>query len=739
MKKMKKITSLLLGCLACIVPTQIHAEDLSLKDLCNGTYSAKRIYGVNPLNDGESYSQLSSDQKQVIAYSFRNGAQQRVIFDVATAREVKLDKIDGYIMSPNEKKMLIRTETKPIYRRSYTAVYYIYDIENRILTPLSENGPQQMPKFSPDGNLIAFVRNNNLFLVKLLFNNSESQVTKDGEFNSIINGIPDWVNEEEFATNCSFDFNADNTMLAWIRYDESKVATFSFPWYKGSHPAKEEYAEYPGRYEYKYPMAGTTNSTVNVQSFDLKSRVIRDMKLPLPEEGYIPRIHFTNDPNKLAVFTINRHQDCLEVYMANPRSTECKKILRDEVSKYISEKVYMNLKFYPNRFIIMSERDGYNHLYAYNFNGSLIKKITQGNMVVNDFYGYDEGTGSYYYSANMADDPIHTDVYCTDKNGKTIKLSSEKGQNSAIFSKNMKYYMNVYSNINTPFVTALCNNKGKTLKVLEDNAALKQKLANISLGSREFFSFTTGEGIKLHGYMVKPANFDPQKKYPVILFQYSGPGSQQVIDSWGAGNMGGTLYEQYLTQKGFIAVCVDGRGTGGRGADFEKCTYLKLGDLESKDQVETAIYLGQQSYVDASRIGIWGLSYGGFNTLMSMSEGRPVFAAGVAVAPPTCWKYYDTVYTERFMRTPKENAEGYALGPISRANQLHGSLLICHGTADDNVHFRNSMEYAEALVQANKPFMMLPYNNRNHNIIGGNTRNHLFTAITNFFIDHLQK
>lgn len=735
---MRKITSILL-CGFAFFMTQMQAGNLSLKDICNGQYAAIRIQGVKPLNDGESYSQLSADRKQIISYSFKNGAQKSILFDVATARNVTLENIDGYIMSPDEKKMLIRTNTRPIYRHSYAAVYYIYDINNRTLEPLSDNGPQQSPKFSNDGNMVAFVRDNNLFLVKLLFNNSESQITEDGVFNKVINGIPDWVNEEEFATDCSFEFNADNTMLAWIRYDESKVSLFSFPWYQGSHPAKEEYAEYPGRYEYKYPMAGTTNATVSVHTFDIKTRVIRDMKLPLPEEGYIPRIKFTDDPNKLAIFTINRHQDCLEIFMGDPRSTVCKKVVRDNVDKYISEKVYTNLKFYPDRFVLMSERDGYNHLYVYSLNGSLIDKIAQDKMVVNDFYGYASADGSYYYSATMVDDPSRTAIYRTDKKGKTTKLSDKVGQNSAIFSKGMKYYMNVYSNINTPFITTLCNNKGKTLKVLEDNAALNQKLASAQLGTREFFSFTTGEGIKLYGYMVKPHDFNPQKKYPVILFQYSGPGAQQVIDSWNAGNMGGTMYEQYLAQQGFITVCVDGRGTGGRGAEFEKCTYLNLGDLESKDQVETAIYLSQQPYVDSKHIGIWGWSYGGFNTLMSMSEGRPVFAAGVAVAPPTCWRYYDTVYTERFMRTPKENPTGYALSPISRADKLHGNLLICHGTADDNVHFRNSMEYAEALVQANKPFMMLPYNNRNHSIYGGNTRNHLFTAITNFFIDHLME
>ena len=735
---MKKISTLFIGWVMALFPIHSLADGLSLQELCNGEYAPKYINGVNALNDGETYSRLSDDHRQIITYSFKDGRQKDVLFDVATARNVKLESIDGYIMSPDEKKMLIQTETRPIYRRSFTAVYYLYDIANRTLAPLSDNGPQQSPKFSPDGNLVAFVRDNNLFLVKLLFNNSESQVTKDGKPNAVINGIPDWVNEEEFGSNRSFDFNADNTMIAWIRYDESQVSTFSFPWYKGSHPAKEEYAEYPGRYEYKYPMAGTANSTVSVQTFDIKARVIRTMKLPITADSYIPRIQFTNDPSKLAVFTLNRHQDCLEVYMANPRSTECKKILRDEVDKYINENVFHNLSFCADRFVLTSERDGYNHLYLYDLNGTLVKKVTDDGLIVRNFYGYDAAEGYFYFSANRADDPLHKAIYKSNGKGNAEKISTQEGDHNAIFSKNLKYYMDIYSNIRTPYRFSLCNRNGKTLKVLEDNSELISKLSEKSIGEREFFQFTTGEGIQLNGYMVKPMAFNPGKKYPVIMFQYSGPGSQQVTDSWATGNMGGTLYEQYLAQQGFICVCVDGRGTGGRGADFEKCTYLNLGLLEAKDQVETALYLSTLPYVDSQHIGIWGWSYGGFNTLMSMSEGRAVFAAGVAVAPPTCWRYYDTVYTERFMRTPQENAAGYDRSPISQAEHLSGKLLICHGTADDNVHFRNSMEYAEALVQAGKPFMMLPYNNRNHNITGGNTRTHLFTSITDFFRENLQ-
>ena len=733
---MKRTTSLLLLCLAMFMPS-LAGKNLSLKELCNGAFTAKRIYGVNPLNDGETYAQISSDRKKIVTYSFKNGEKVGVLFDVETARDVKLDGIDGYILSPDESNILIQTQTKAIYRHSSTAVYYLYNVKNRTLMPLSNHGPQQVPIFSRDGNMVAFVRDNNLFLVKLLFNNSESQITKDGKFNEIINGIPDWVNEEEFSNNRNFDFNADNTMIAWVRYDESKVPTFSFPWYKGSYPEKEDYALYPGKYEYKYPMAGQTNSTVTVHTFDIKSRVIRQVKLSLDADGYIPRIKFTTDPNKLAVFTLNRHQDRLEIYMANPRSTECKLVVRDNVDKYISENIFQHLAFYENSFVLMSERNGYNHLYHYNLNGTLLKQVTSGNFVVTGFYGYDEKTGDFYYASNQ-ESPLKKAIYKTDNKGKTTKLSTQTGENQAIFSKSMKYYMNVFSNLNTPPITSLCDNKGKILKVLEDNKVLKDKLAEYTLGKKELFTFKTGEGVELNGWMVKPANFDANKKYPVILFQYSGPGSQQVLDAWSIGNMGGALYEEYMAAQGFIMVCVDGRGTGGRGAAFERCTYLNLGDLECKDQVETALYLGSLPYVDKEHIGIWGWSYGGFNTLMSMSEGRPVFAAGVAVAPPTSFRFYDTVYTERFMRTPKENPTGYDRNPITRAAQLHGNLLICHGMADDNVHFRNVAEYAEALVQADKPFMMLPYTNRNHGIYGGNTRNHLFSSISNFFIRELK-
>ena len=710
---------------------------LSLKSITGGEFYAHGIYGVNPLADGESYSQLV-DGKRIVVSSFKTGEQTSVLFDADNTKgKVKVSRIDGYIMSPNQKNILLRTQTQSIYRHSTTAVYYIYNVQNRTLAPLSDGGPQECPLWSPDGNMVGFVREGNLFLVKLLFDNAEVQITKDGKFNSIINGKADWVYEEEFVTNRSFDFNADATMLAWIRYDESQVPLFSFPMYKGMLPEMKENAEYPGAYEYKYPIAGQPNSKVSVHTFDIKSRATREVKVPLEAEGYIPRIAFSSDPNKLLILTQNRHQDNLQVWVANPRSTECRCIVTDEVKPYVADKTYTLFKTIKDGFILMSERSGFAHLYQYNLLGTLKREIGKGQDIITDFYGYDEKTGTYYYQAQDGG-PLRTGVYKCDAKGKVTSISTEPGQNSAIFSGNFKQLMLTHHSAATPPTYTLRNDKGKVLKTLQDNAALKQKIDGMNLAKIEFFQFQTQDGVDLNGIMVKPADFDANKKYPVILFQYSGPGSQQVLDSWYAGNCSAALLERYMAQEGFVSVIVDGRGTGGRGAEFEKQTYLKLGQLESHDQVETAIYLSKLPWVDAKHIGIWGWSFGGFNTLMSMSEGRPVFYAGVAVAPPTSWRYYDTVYTERFMRTPKENQEGYDCSPITRAKNLSGSLLIIHGLADDNVHFRNVAEYTEALVHADKDFRQLTYTNRNHSIYGGNTRNHLFRQLINHFKDSMK-
>lgn len=510
------------------------------------------------------------------------------------------------------------------------------------------------------------------------------------------------------------------------------------PWYKGLAPEKISYATYPGAYEYKYPKAGEVNSKVSVHTYDIKSHVTRKMDLQIDSDGYIPRIKFTSDPEKLAIMTLNRHQNRLDLYMANPRSGLCKVAIRDEAEQYIKESAYSNIKFYPEHIVMMSEKDGYNHLYLYTIAGNLVKQITKGQFEVTSFLGWDQKANVFYYASNEGS-PLRTAIYKIDGKGKKTKLSTRTGSNSAIFSTNQKYYINTFSNISTPTLITLNDNRGKELTTLLDNSKLKAQTAQLNMPQKEFFTFRTSSGVELNGWMMKPANFNANKKYPVILHQYSGPGSQQVIDRWGIGSFGdGGLFEAYMCDKGYIMVCVDGRGTGGRGAAFEKCTYLQLGVKEAEDQVETARYLGTLPYIDGKRIGIWGWSFGGYNTLMSMSDGSGAFKAGVAIAAPSDWRFYDTVYTERFMRTPKENAEGYDAGSaIKRAPQLKGSLLLIHGTADDNVHYQNCAEYSEALVQAGIQFDMQVYTNRNHGIFGGKTREHLMNRVANFFIQNL--
>ena len=734
---MKKLSILCM--MLCLSVFFGNAQVVTLQEVANGAYRTEGISGIKPMLDGEHYTQISRDRKKIVKYSFKTGKEVATVFDVSTARDCTIKSFDDYIMSPDESRILIQTETKPIYRRSFTAVYYIFNVRNNTMEALSEGGPQQVPLFSPDGNQIAFVRNNNIYLVKLLFGNSESQITEDGKYNEVLNGIPDWVYEEEFGFNRAFDFSADSKMLAYIRFDESKVPMYSFPMYQGMNPSLDQYAVYPGSYDYKYPMPGVDNSKVSVHTFDIKSKVTRKLDLPLDEDGYIPRIQFTKDENTLAIMTLNRHQNRFDLYFANPRSTLCKLVVRDEAEQYIKEEAYGNMTFYANNFVMMSEKDGFNHLYLYSAGGNLIKQITKGKFEVKSFLGWDEKTNTYYYSSNE-ESPLRTAIYKIDAKGRKTKLSSREGTNQAIFSKSMKYYINTFSNLATPPVITINDNTGKTLTTLVDNKKLAQKVASMNLPSKEFFTFTTSDGVQLNGWMMKPANFDASKKYPVIMHQYSGPGSQQVIDRWNIGSRGdGGMFEAYMADHGFISVCVDGRGTGGRGSDFEKCTYLNLGVKEARDQVETALYLGTLPYIDSKNIGIWGWSFGGYCTLMSMSEGTLAFKAGVAVAAPSDWRYYDTVYTERFMRTPKENMEGYqASSAMTRASQLNGELLLIHGTADDNVHLRNASEYSEALVQADKQFDMHIYTNRNHGIRGGNTTKHLLTRVTEFFIEHLK-
>ena len=712
----------------------VAGEKLNLGDIVRGEFRQETLSEVHPMADGETYAQISADGKRIVTYSFKTGKEVGVLFDATTARGAQIGRVQGYIVSPDGRRLLIQTNTKSIYRRSFTAQYYIFMIQNNKLEPLSDGGPQQTPVFSPDGNQIAFVRDNNIYLVKLLYDNAESQVTKDGKRNEIINGIPDWVYEEEFSTNSSMVFSADSKQIIWIRYDETDVPQYSMQLFKGLAPEQEQYRDYPGLYTYKYPVPGKQNAKVKVLSYDIKSHQTRTIDLPLDADGYIPRIKMTNDPTRIMIFTLNRHQDDLKIYMANPLSTVAKLIIEDKIDKYVKEETFEDVQISDKYILLPSERDGYNHLYLYNHNGQQLRQIVNDRYVVKQVYGVDDATGDVYFAANPTG-ATEQQVMVAHQNGKIETLTQKAGVSNAIFSTNFKYFIHIWSDLDNPLQYTLCQNNGKALQTLIDNHELKARLAKFDLGKKELFQFKTSEGVTLNGWIVKPIDFNPSKQYPVIMYQYGGPGNQQVLNQWGIGMSGnGALLEQYLCQQGYICVCVDNRGTGGRGAEFEKCTYLRLGELESRDQVETAIWLGQQAYVDKNRIGIWGWSYGGWNTLMSMSEGRPVFKAGVAIAPPTNWRFYDTIYTERYMRTPQENPKGYdEVNPIARASNLSGALLLCHGLADDNVHYRNTAEYVEALVQADKDFRQRVYTNRNHSIFGGNTRRHLFRQAINHF------
>ena len=710
------------------------AERFDLKTITSGGFAASYVTGINPMEGSDLYASISSNGKQIISYSFKSGKQVQVIFDIDEAK-APFESIDGYVISPDGKQLLVATKCKAVYRRSYKAEFYIYNIGSKQLTKLSEGEDQQVATWSPDSKHVAFVKGNNLYVTD---GKTEKQITSDGKFNEIINGIPDWVYEEEFAFNKAFAWNADGTAIGWIRFDESQVKQYSLQMFEGDKPRRTEYHEYPGEYSYKYPKAGQDNSKVSLWSYDMKSGKTLQLNVPLDADGYYPRIKTSPDANCLIVYTMNRHQDDMRLYSVNPFTGSSKMLIRENVKKYVKEEVVEQSIVGKKTILLPSDRDGYMHLYLYDLNGKLIRQVEKGDYDVTDIYGMDEKTGDVYFQAAMLN-PHDRQVYVAHKNGKVERLTDKEGSNSAYFSGDYRYFVNTWSSYSHPQVFTVCNSKGKVIKTLEDNKELLEKTQQYNWGKRETFTFTTSEGVKLDGWMVKPLDFDANKKYPVILFQYSGPGNQQVLNAWNTGSMGqGGAFDYYLAQEGFIVVCVDGRGTGGRGADFEKCTYLRLGDLESKDQVETAIYMSTLPYVDKDNIGIWGWSFGGFNTLMSMSEGRPVFKAGVAVAPPTSWRFYDTIYTERYMRTPQENEDGYKVNPIERVDNLHGALLLCHGVADDNVHPQNAFEYAEALVQSDKDFKENLYTNRNHSIFGGNTRNHLLRQITTWFKEHLK-
>ena len=712
-------------------------KDLTLDDIISGTFYGNTLGSITPMADGEHY--LKAEDNCILKYSFKTGAVTDTILNLSTARGERLPFLGRFILSPTEDIILLEQHVQKIFRRSYTADYYIFTIRNNKIDPLTTGGPVQVPSFSPDGHNIAFVRDNNIFIVKLLFNNAEVQVTKDGEIGKIRNGIPDWAYEEEFGLVRAYEFSADSRMIAWIRFDESNVGSYNLPFFL-TRPDRDSYSQELVTYRpQQYPTAGAANSKVSVHSFDIKSSVIRDMDLKLDSTSYIPRIKFIeNDDNDLFIFTLNRRQNKLEIYSANPRSTVCTLILREQDERYIDEFGYMDTRFFGNQFIMQSERDGHRHLYLYSINGQLKRQITSGDFDVLALHGYDPKSGTVYYESNETG-LYDCAVWKIDGKGKKTRLTEEKGTSHAVFSTGYKYFINTWSDMSTPYIVTCCDAKGNKLEVIEHNGDVITAAVKYGLARKENFSFETVDGTTLYGWMVKPADADESHPCPVILYQYSGPGSNEVTNEWGAGFYPGAAFESLLTKKGYAVAVVDGRGTGRRGADFKKQTYKHLGVMESQDQVEAAKYLGSLPYIDAERIAIWGWSYGGYNTLMSMSEGTPVFKCGVAVAPVTDWRYYDAPYTERFMQEPKENADGYHdASALDRINKLHGRLLIVHGLDDDNVFFSNTASYIDALVNAGVDFDMQVYPGKEHSITGYSHRKHLFTRILRFFDDNLK-
>ena len=696
-------------------------------------FNQKNITGLRSMKDGLYYTTQENGNK-IVKFSYKTGTQAEVLFDLSKVEKPGFTAFSDYTFSTDETKILFTTNQQSLYRHSYTADYFVWNRTTKEMGPLSTNGTQQLATFSPDGERVAFVRNNNIFIKSLKFG-TENQVTKDGETNKIINGAPDWVYEEEFSFNKAFEWSPDSKFLAFIKFNETEVPMFNIPMYQGQKPELKENQLYPGSYNYKYPKAGEKNSVVSVHVYDLKSKSSVTAEIGNDREQYIPRIKWTADAADLAIMKLNRLQNKLDIVLCNPFTGDTRNFFTEKNKRYIAEDFYDNFIFLPdNKYIVLnSERNGYSHLYLYDRQGFEVKQLTSGNFDVTAFYGFDQAKKIFFYQA-AKESPMRREVYFVSLDGKKSgKLSTKPGTNEADFSSGFQYFINTFSNTETPNLVTLHDQTGKLIRTLEENSELKKLLNDYTISKKEFFSFKTSEGVELNGWMIKPAKFNPSEKYPVIMTQYSGPNSQSVLDKWSIG------WDDFLAQEGFVVACVDPRGTGARGEEFRKMTYQQLGRYESDDQVEAAEYIGTLSFVDKNNIAIWGWSYGGFMTALCMEKGADVFKAGISVAPVTNWRFYDSVYTERYMRTPNENPEGYDdNSPLSHAEKIKGNYLIIHGSADDNVHFQNTMEFTERMVQAGVQFDMAVYTNRNHGIHGGNTTMHLYTKMTNYLKEKLQ-
>lgn len=715
-------------CLFIATILSAQTKDITLEDIWkDGTFRTERLEALHSMKNGQQYSVLNFDRETRSTFID--------IYDYKTLKKVETlvssENLEGipyftdYTFSKDEQKMILATNEEAIYRRSVLGNYYVYNVKDGSLDLISEEKIQE-PTFSPDGKKVAFFKANNLY-VKDLNSGEITKVTSDGEKNKIINGITDWVYEEEFAFVRAFDWNTDSNKIAFIRFDETNVPEFSMDVYGNEL--------YQTQQVFKYPKAGEANSEVSLHIYDLNIKATNEVKVDKAyEDFYIPRIEWTNNPDVLSAQYMNRHQNELDLWMINAKTNTSNLVLAERDKAYVD--ITDNLTFLKdNSFIWTSEKDGYNHIYHYDKNGSLINQITKGNWEVTNYYGYDEKDNTIFYQS-VENGSINRDVYSIKLNGRNKKrLTKSEGTNNASFSADFSFFINTFSSATSPpEYTLNSSESGNLIKSIKDNDKLSQALSEYKTSKKEF-STIRANGNDLNMWMIKPANFDASKTYPLLMYQYSGPGSQQVANLWNSAN---DYWYQHLAQEGYIVACVDGRGTGFKGSDFKKVTQNELGKYEVEDQIAAAKQLGNLPYVDASRIGIWGWSFGGFMSSNCLFKANDVFKMAIAVAPVSSWRFYDSIYTERYMTTPQENESGYdENSPINHVEKLKGDFLLVHGSGDDNVHLQNTMRLAEALIQADKQFDWAVYPDKNHGIYGGNTRLHLYKKMTNFIHETL--
>ncbi|WP_298393826.1 S9 family peptidase [Flavobacterium sp.] len=702
-------------------------QKISVEEIYTGAFRAKGMDALQSMKNTNQYTVLNSDRatrsQQIDLYDFATLKKVATLINTKDFKELS-DGIDSYTFSADEKQILIANNSNAIFRRSFTADYYLYNLATKALTKVLEQ--VQEPTISPDGTKIAFAKTNDLYIYDIASKNAV-RVTNDGVKNAVINGITDWVYEEEFAFVRAFDWSSDSKKLAYIRFDESEVPQFSMDLYKKDL--------YPTAETFKYPKAGEKNAVVSLHIYNLAGNISQPINLGNYSDFYIARIQWTKDANLVSVQVLNRHQDNLDLIFVDATTAVAKVVLNEKDKAYVD--VTDNLTFLnDNSFIWTSEKDGFNHIYLYDKNGKLKNQVTKGNWEVTSYYGFDEKTKTVFYQS-VENGSIIRDVYKISLDGKKkVKLTQQVGTNGATFSPDFTYFINSFSSATVPPTYTLNSSKdGKQVQSIVDNTALLDKLKKYDLPNKEFFELTTEKGNKLNAWMIKPKDFDATKKYPVFMFQYSGPGSQEVANNWLDTN---DMWFMMLTQQGYIVACVDGRGTGFKGANFKKCTQKELGKFEVEDQIDAAKVIGSYAYVDKARIGIFGWSYGGFMSSNCLFKGADVFKMAIAVAPVTNWRFYDSIYTERYMTTPQENASGYDdNSPINHVSKLKGNFLLIHGTADDNVHVQNSMQMIEALIQANKQFDWAIYPDKNHGIFGGKTRIQLYNKMTNYIKEKL--